>query len=172
MIFEFLLNSYTFSLIAELLLVPIVAVVTMLEVLVGSSEENKAIRKLVIGIQMVVGLIIIANAAMNAISGYKDLGNIDTLRSFLLAPLLSILIIPFIYFIALYAAYDQLFIRLELGSEKCKKLMSYVKRKIFLHCKLRLKKVRAALNMRVYNLMSIQDYDDVEDMLRVYKEKI
>jgi hypothetical protein len=172
LIFEFILNTYTFSLIIELLLVPIVTIITLLEVMAESREKYKPSHKFLTGIQIILGMLIIISAIKNAISDYEVLGNLETLRSFLLAPVLSIFLFPFIYCLALYSAYEQLFIRLKLGSKKNRKLINYAKRKIIGHCKLRLKKVKAALNMGAYNLMNIQNYEDIDDMLKMYREKI
>jgi hypothetical protein len=87
--------------------------------------------------------------------------------------LLSILFLPFIYFLKLFATYEALFVRLKLGSEKSKKLKRYAKWEIIKHCRLSLKKVEKASNRNIYNLlMFIKNRDDVDEMIRVIKNQV
>lgn len=61
------------------------------------------------------------------------------------------------------------FVRLNLGYKKNNKLKSYSKRKIIKHCLLNLKMVNNALNMKNYNLMHIKNKEDIDEMVKVYK---
>ena len=100
----------------------------------------------------------------------KNFGSFKTLRNFLLAPSLLILAFPFFYFVAIYSAYEQLFLRIEIGLGDNKKLIRYAKRKMFYLFLLNLKKLQLALNQSVYNLISIKEMKDINNMIMVYKE--
>lgn len=78
--------------------------------------------------------------------------------------ILAILLSPFVYFMVLYANYELLFTRLNIGYEESNKLKSYAKRKIIRHCLLSLKKVKKSLNMNAHNLMCIRNKKDVDKM--------
>jgi len=171
MVIEFTVNTYTFSLIGELFFIPLVALIVILEVVARMDKKNLSVAKLMLGLQVIIGWLILVYAISNVVSDYKSFGNLDTLKNFLLAPLLTISISPFIYFLALFVTYELLFVRLDLGCEKSKELKSYAKRKIILYCLLSLKKAKKSLNMNNYNLMLIRKKEDVDDMIDEMKKR-
>ena len=165
-IIEFLVNTYTFSLVGELILIPVVTFIVILEVVAKTDEEYSSVAKLMNGLQIIIGVIILIFAISNVVSDYKNFVSLDTLRNFLLAPLLTISFLPFIYFMVLFATYELLFTRLNLGYEKSKKLKRYAKREIIKQCLLSLKKVNKASSMNTYNLMHIKNEKDVDKMIK------
>lgn len=170
-IIEFIVNTYTFSLGGELVFIPVLTLIVIMEVVAKTDDKYSSVAKLMNGLQIIIGIIILIYAMSNVVSDYKNFGSLDTLRNFLLAPLLFILFFPFIYFILLFANYELLLIPLNLGYEKSRKLKRYAKRKIIKHCLLSLKKVKKALNMNTYNLMHIRNKEDVDKMIKAYKNQ-
>jgi len=168
-IIEFIANLFTFPLAAELVLIPFMAFIAGLDVIAKTDKKNISVVRLLNGLQIIIGLFILIYAFSQAIADYKNIVNLDTLKSFLLAPLLAVLFSPFIYFMALLVKYELLFLRLEMGCEKSKKLKNYAKKKIILYCLLSLKKTKKALNMKTYNLMLIRNKDDVDEMVKAYR---
>ena len=168
-IIEFIVNTYTFSLVGELVLIPVVTFILILGVVAKTDEKNSSVAKLTNGLLIIIGIVILIFAISNVVSDYKNFVSLDTLRKFLLPPLLTILFLPFIYFMILFTAYDDLFNQLNLGYEKSKKLKRYAKRKIIKHCLLSFKKVKKALNMNTYNLMHIRNEEDVDKMIKDLK---
>jgi len=150
-IIEFFVNTYTFSLVGELVLIPVVAFIVILEVFANTDEKYSSVAKLMNGLLIIIGLVILIFTISNVVSDYKNFVSLDTLRKFLLPPLLTFLFLPCTYFILLFSTYEQLFVQLNLGYEKSKKLKRYAKREIKKHCLLSLKKVKKALNTN-YNL--------------------
>lgn len=171
-IIEFLVNTYTFSLVGELVFIPFMTLIVMLDVVAKTDKKYLAVAKLMSRLQIIIGLVILIYAISNAISDYKNFGSLDTMKNFLLAPLLTISFLPLIYFILLFAAYESLFIRLNLGYEKGKKLKNYARRKIIKQCLFSLKKIKKASNMNIYNLMHIRNEKDVDDMVKAYKDQV
>lgn len=169
MIIEFILNTYTFSLAVELTIIPFVTLIAILEVVAKTDKKYSSVAKLMSGLQIIIGAVILIYAIINVVYDYKNFGSLDTLRKFLLAPLLTISFLPFIYFIVLFATYEILFIRIDLGYEKSKELKNYAKKKIIKHCLLSLKKVKKALNTNTCNLMHIRNEEDVDEMIKAYK---
>ena len=168
-IIEFIVNTYTFSLVGELVLIPVVTFIVILEVFAKTDEKNSSVAKLQNGLLIIIGIVILIFAISNVVSDYKNFGSLDTLRNFLLAPLLTISFLPFIYLMILFATYELLFTRLNLGYEKNKKLKRYAKRKSIQHCLLSLKKVKKALNMNTYNLTYIRNEEDADKMIKDLK---
>ncbi|MCK4395841.1 hypothetical protein KAW96_04515 [candidate division WOR-3 bacterium] len=170
-IIEFIVNTYTFSLVGELILIPFVTFIIILEVVAKTDKKYSSVAKLMNGLQIIIGLFVLIYAISNVVSDYKNFGSLDTLRNFLLAPLLTISFLPFIYFMALFTTYELLFIRLNCGYEKSKELKNYAKRKIIKHCLLSLKKVKKALNMNTYDLIHIRNEEDVDKMIKAYNDQ-
>ena len=168
-IIEFITNFFTFPLAAELVLIPFMAFIAGLDVIAKTDKKNISVVRLLNGLQIIIGLFIFIYAFSQAIADYKNIVNLDTLKGFLLAPLLAVLFSPFVYFMALLVKYELLFLRLEMGCEKSKKLKNYAKKKIILYCLLSLKKTKKALNMKTYNLMLIRNKDDVDEMVKAYR---
>lgn len=168
-IIEFIANFFTFPLAAELVLIPFMVFIAGLDVIAKTDKKNISVVRLLNGLQIIIGLFIFIYALSHAIADYKNFVSLDTLKSFLLAPLLAVLFSPFVYFMALLVKYELLFLRLEMGCEKSKKLKNYAKKKIILYCLLSLKKTKKALNMKTYNLMLIRNKDDVDEMVKAYR---
>ena len=168
-IIEFIVNTYTFSLVGELVLIPVVTFIVILGVVAKTDEKNSSVAKLTNGLLIIIGIVILIFAISNVVSDYKNFVSLDTLRKFLLSPLLTILFLPFIYFMVLFSTYEQLFVQLNLGYEKSKKLKRYAKRKIIQHCLLSLKKVKKALNTNTYNLKVIRYEEDVDKLIEDLK---
>lgn len=165
-IIEFLVNTYTFSLIVELLLVPFVAFIAMVDAVARTEEDHALITNITMGLQIIVSLIIVVSATLKAIADYENLGGIDTVRSLLLPAVLTVLFSPCLYLMLLLMNYEELFVRLKLGPEKDKDLKRYAKRRIILHNGFRLKRAREFLKSNSLNLIRIRSRDDVDKILR------
>lgn len=168
-IIEFIVNTYTFSLVGELVLIPVVTFIVILGVFAKTDEKYSSVAKLTNGLLIIIGIVILIFVISNVVSDYKNFVSLDTLRKFLLPPLLTILFLPFIYFMVLFSTYEQLFVQLNLGYEKSKKLKRYAKREIIKDCLLSLKKVKKASNMNIYNLKHIRNEEDVDKIIKDLK---
>jgi len=169
---EFLVNTYTFSFVVELFFIPFITFIAILDAVAQTDNKYNSVSKLINGLQFIIGVSILIYVIIHAISDYSNLGSFDTFRSILLAPLLTISFLPLIYFMLVFSAYEKLFIRLNLGTEKSKKLKNYAKREIINYCKFSLKRLNKILNMNVYNIMQIKDEKDVHDMINIYKRQV
>ena len=168
-IIEFIINTYTFSLVVELFFIPLVTLLVIMEVIAKKDKKYSSVIKIINGLYIIIGVVILFYVTSNVVSDYKSFGSLDTLRNIVLAPLLTISFLPFIYFMMLFDTYERLFVRLNLGHEKSNKLKKYAKRKIIKHCLLSLKKVNKALNVNTYNLMHTRNKEDVDEMIKVYE---
>lgn len=171
-ILEFIINTYTFSLIGEIIFLPMITFIAMIEVFSKFNKKYSPIEKLTSYIQIAIGIIILTLSITKIITDFNNFGNLNTLRSFLLPPFLSISILPFIYLLCIISNYEKLFSRLNFSKTKNKKLVNYTKKKIFRNCFLSLKKTNKALNMNIYNLMNVNTYEDVGEMDKIYKKEL
>ncbi len=161
-VLEFTLNTFTLSLWAELVIVPIVTFVVMLNAYVEATDGNHRVAKLFGSIQALLGLVLVGYALYNAIVDYRVLGTLDTLRSFLLPILLSTAIIPAAYLFAVYTNFESLFVGFRIGKPKSKGSVRYCKWQVILHCGL---STRRIAQIRPFDLMHLESKEDVKSML-------
>jgi len=104
---EFLVNTYTFPLVGELILIPLLTFIVMIDAVASMNEEYAIVARLAKGIQMVAGFVILGVAVNRAVADFQNLKSLDTFRSIALAPLLSVLMFPFIYIMLVISKYAQ-----------------------------------------------------------------
>jgi hypothetical protein len=162
---EYITSTYTLSLPAELLLVPVATVVAMMDVVAGTDENFAPVRRLLRVVQIAIGITILYVAGRKAVADFGGLWTVGTPRSLALAPVLSILFVPFVYSLLLYAKYDALFVRLKIGAEKPADVQRYAKRRLIAHLGASLKRVTAFLAGHGADLMRIRTRQDVDALL-------
>jgi hypothetical protein len=111
-IIEFIANMYTFPLVVELFLIPSLTLIIGFEIVTKKDKRNESIAKLMSGLQIVIGLIILIYNVSKAVSDYKNFASLNTLRDFLLAPLLSFLFLPLVYIFLKFSKDKLLFRRI------------------------------------------------------------
>ena len=107
-IWEFLFNFYTLSLIGELVLIPVVSLFSIMEVFAEhSSKQEENQKKVVTFCKNVLGLIglgLIVYVVYKTITKYELLFSVSNIKSFLLPILLAILTLP--YFLCFSFIYE------------------------------------------------------------------
>lgn len=165
-IIEFLVNTYGFSLAVELVFVPIISIITMLVVVASTERKFEAVASVASWILAGIGFLILGIALTRAAFDFRELSSLDTLRSVLLAPLLSLSLVPFIYATSLIVTYESLFVRLGLGPYKDEKLKRYARLRILMHGGVNLKRIQYLLNKRSVELMRVLTRADIDNLLR------
>lgn len=163
---EFLANTYSFSLPAELIIVPLLTLIAMVDVVASLDRKDSAVAILTKGMQTVIGFVILAIALSRAISDLRNLQSLDTVRSIALAPLLSLLLSPFLYVMVLISKYELVFLRLDFDIGKERGLKGYARRRIIMHAGLSLKRLQHLLGSHPADLMHIQTEADVDRLLQ------
>ena len=162
---EFLVNEYTFSLPAELVFVPVVTMILMLRGYASAFEEYSQVHSILGWMQGIVGLAILAFVVSRAIGDIDSLLTMQTAQELLLAPVLCLLLLPFVYAVLIYLLYERLFVVLKAGRPKGDGLLRYAKRRLLLHLKLSVAAVRKFHSERGYQLSQIPTRDDVDRMI-------
>ncbi len=158
---EFVVGTYVMSLPAELVFIPFVTVVMMLDA-VAKLDEKTVIAKITTSLLVVIGFAIFGFAVSQAICDFRNLGTAATVRTILFPPLMSIAFVPFIYILVVVAIYESIFIRLAVGHVKAPVVVRYAKCRIFLYCGLSLSRVRALAKRPPVELMQIETSADVD----------
>lgn len=164
---EFLIGTYTFPLVLELLLLPVVTFVLLIGILAKADPRLSLVAKASINVQMLIGLGVLCYVFYMAAQDFENLKRLDTFRNFLLTPVLSLLFSPFIYIMAVFAAYELLFVRLKIGPRKDKQVVAYTRRRLIKHLGLDLNKNRLFLKQHAFTLVKLQTKEDVDRLLAV-----
>jgi hypothetical protein len=170
-IFEFIVNIYTFPLLVELIFLPVVTFIVLLEVTASYDKKYTAVSKFLKIVQIIIGISILIYSIYQITRDFKNFATFNTLKDFLLAPILTISFIPFIYIMILFINYEQIFVRLDLGHKKDEKLKKYSKTQIIKYCSLSLTKVKNVLSNNVSDLMNINNKEDVDNLIEELRFK-
>lgn len=173
-IFQFIVNFYTFSLVTEFILIPIIfmisgVIATIQIVPTYQTKEYELTKKLFNFINIGIGLLIILNSIFLAVKDIKNLGSINNLKALLLPSIISISFLIFNYFLALLSSYEQIFIRIKFGEKKSKRLIIYIKFKILLLCRINLKKLNKIRSENLIKILNIREKEDVIEFINTYK---
>lgn len=152
-IIEFISNTYTFSLVTELILIPILTFWVAISATASLKKESLRVKVLADVILIIIGLVFLVYALNEAITDYKNFTSVNNLLSFVLPLILTSLFIPFLYLELLWMAYEDFFVRVNGSFRKNPTLRKSVKQAIFKYCSFNLYKVRKfAKAMRVFNI--------------------
>jgi len=111
-VFEFVVAFYTFSLLAELLIVPLATILVAMQAIAESRKEFELVEKVLGNILALFGVGLVAHALFYIISDFSSFATRENLVDFVLPPVLSLLFTPFLFVIMLYVIYERIFIRL------------------------------------------------------------
>lgn len=167
LILEFILNLYAFSILKELIIVPILIFIMLLSTISESKKEYKSTKKLLDYLIAIVGIVYLIYAINNIINDFNGFATLTNLKSFLLPPILTIVFLPFIYFMALYSLYEDFFVRIKFGTYNNEKIEKYARKKIFNLCLLNFNKLKKVSN-ELMRFKAKNKYE-VKELLRPYK---
>ncbi len=109
-IIEFLTGVYTFHLLIELSLTPILFILSAMIAVAVTKPEYKNVEKLLNRILVFVGLCILTATFYFMFADINKVANKDSLQDFVTPPLLTTAYIPFITFMVVYTAYQNIFV--------------------------------------------------------------
>lgn len=112
LILEFIVNFYTFNLLTEIIFLPILVFIGLIQADSELYMKYKKVGSIFKAISGFVGLSVLSYAIYKAFDQLETLLTIANLKGFIFPLLLTILFLPFIYCLALYTHYESLFIRL------------------------------------------------------------
>lgn len=157
-ILEFVAGFYAFNIIGELILVPFVIFLSMMNAVAATKKEWLPVKKLTDGLIATIGIYILLFAISRMIGGFRTFATIHTLETFLLPIIFTLIFLPFIYVVALFAEYEMLFVRLEhVWFKNNKSLIKYAKRQVFKTCLLNLRKVKNLSAKSAFAFMEVKD---------------
>ena len=148
MILEFFMSTFTFNIWIELAIIPVITIITVMNVIAERKEEYKNVHKLLDSVLAIAGFWIFYETIKIGINEYKQLNIINTLVSFIIPIAYLILIIPLEYALELYSKYELLFLRMTFKEEKDKK--TKIRHIVAVICSCRISVRRVLLFQREY----------------------
>ena len=148
MILEFLMSTFTFNIWIELAIIPVITIITVMNVIAERKEEYKNVHKLLDSVLAIAGFWIFYETIKIGINEYRQLNIINTLVSFIIPIVYLILIIPLEYALELYSKYELLFLRMTFKEEKDKK--TKIRHRVAVICSCRISVRRVLLFQREY----------------------
>lgn len=129
----FIIELHSFSLVTELIALPILTFITLVHEMAKMKEEHAAVEKLFGAILTIVGLSYFAVSLWQTWTGYEEINALGTLRAFLIPILLSLLFLPFLFGLGVYMAYERIFASLSVWMDK--KLLRYARWQAAIRCR-------------------------------------
>ena len=128
---EFVAVFYAFSLVVELIIIPIASLVVMMLAVSENKEEHRVAEKFLTAIMTIFGLIMLSYSISRTVTDPSGFFNFQTLRDFYLPPLLSTLFLPYVFGMIIYFGYENAFLVMKFKIED-DEFRAYAKRKAFL----------------------------------------
>lgn len=117
-ILEFVVNLYSFSLFTEIVILPVLVFLAMTQAVAEMDEKHKVVSKFLQNVIALAGLSIFSYSLYKTVINFEAVLTFQNLVSFLLPSTITILFIPFVYFLALYSTYESYFIHLDFMTVK------------------------------------------------------
>lgn len=117
-VLEFIVNLYSFSLLTEIIILPVLVFLAMTQAVAEMDEKHKMVSKFLQNVIAIAGLSIFSYSLYKTIVNFDDVLTFQNLISFLLPSTITVLFIPFVYFLALYSTYESYFIHLDFMTVK------------------------------------------------------
>lgn len=117
-ILEFVVNLYSFSLFSEIVILPVLVFLAMTQAVAEMDEKHKVVSKFLQNVIALAGLSIFSYSLYKTVINFEAVLTFQNLVSFLLPSTITILFVPFVYFLALYSTYESYFIHLDFMTVK------------------------------------------------------
>lgn len=162
-IIHFIIGIYTFNIYVELALVPIIVFMAALLAVAQMNKEHHSVATLVSNILSIYGLGLVGYTASMVINNFDSFANISNVYDFLVPSLLTILYLPFIYFMLTYTTYERLNLRLK-AFIKNPELVKYAKYYAFWKFHFRFRLLDRWIKSLAF--LSINSKDDIKQSIR------
>lgn len=169
MILEFFMSTFTFNIWIELAIIPVITIITVMNVIAERKEEYKSVHKLLDSILAIAGFWIFYETIKIGINEYKQLNIINTLVSFMIPIVYLILIIPLEYILELYSKYEVLFLRMTFKEEKDKRIRVHHRTAIFRECNFSVRKILLFQREYMIQMYALMKEDEFNQLMQKFR---
>lgn len=117
-VIEYLVGAYTFHFAVELVLVPLVVLLSSLVAFSEAKPEYESVHKFLNAVLAIVGVAILGSVMYLLVKEFQQVANRQAASEFVLPVILSALYTPFIAFMAVCSTYQAVLIRLRYSIKK------------------------------------------------------
>ncbi|GAA0879286.1 hypothetical protein GCM10009119_22540 [Algoriphagus jejuensis] len=160
-VLEFVINFFTFGLVSELILLPLLIFIVLLQAVAELDLKNAQVARLLTNLTAIFGFGLLFFSIYKMAIGYSDFFKLGTLHSFILPILLTVLLLPYLYCLSLYSIYESYFIRLDfmtVRKEKVKAVKWCIRKRAHLNIN-RLNRIIERFDKRVfYDETNLKEY--------------
>lgn len=110
-ILEFIFTFYSFPLIVEIILLPLITLIVLASEFAGRDSKYAKAKKVIDGILVLFGIILVGYTAYMLFTDMDEIAKEQTLYDFLIPILLTLCFIPFIFRLMVYTTYETVRIR-------------------------------------------------------------
>lgn len=163
-VIEFLVNTYTFSIITEIILIAFLSVINLITAYTSNTTddyENDVVYRLLNNTNIFIGLIIGFFTLRKLLSNSADILTINTLKDFLLPIILTVMYIPFLYFLLFQILYEELFVLTKLNRKASKKIIILFKIKTYFTCRFNKEKIYYLKEEKRHLIRNMETKEDV-----------
>lgn len=168
LVLEFLVNLYSFNLVSELVIVPIVSLVVMMNAIAGLKPEHKQVKVFLDYALALFGIVLIILTLHKIVVDFQNFATLKNLRDFLLPPLFTTAFLPFVYLTALFMKYEDIFARIDIANTNSE-LAGYAKRRILAACHFDLWKLNKFA--KEARMLRVSNKDDVLVLIQKCKNR-
>ena len=153
------------------MIIPLITILILMNVVAESEEKYRRVHKLIDIVLACIGWYMLWGAANVGLKEYKELNAINTLVSFMIPIVYTILILPLEFGLEIYSDYEQVFVGMKFRDNQDKKIQRKHRWRVIRTCKLSLRKIllfRKEYVNKMYGLMSEETFDNI---MREFKEE-
>lgn len=162
-VLEFIVNIYTFSLPIEIIIVPVIIFLAIMSSFLENKPKEKQVKSFVDSILGIIGLFLLSFTIREVVVDFHNFVSLKNLRDFLLPPVLSIMLIPYLYFTALFMQYEHFFLLIGFAN-KDNNFSWKIKKTVFRTCHLNLTKLK-----RITKKAGYPEINQIEDIAEWFK---
>ncbi len=111
-IFELVVSAYSFPLLIEILLLPLLTFISVLIAFAELDARHYIVKRVLEAVLSIFGLVVICYTVYMLFIDLRGVANEQTVYDFLVPPLLTLLYLPFIFFMVIYTSYQYSSVRL------------------------------------------------------------
>ena len=166
---SYLVDSFIFSFLFELVMIPLIVLLTCVECIFNNDSKNEDAHIFIIMLEAFLFIVFIVCTIIKGTQEYSQLLNIDLIIEFLIAPAYIICFTPFVFVLDICAVYDRIFFRLSIKDIQNKDLLRKHKFEIMKICqfsKKRLKLFEKDYLFRFYNTISETEIDKIFNVFK------
>ncbi len=163
---EFIANFYSFPIAVELIIMPIILFIGLLQVFGENKKEYNQISNLLSGLLAIITFTMFCIMLYKTSQNPSDFLSVKTLKTFTLPIILTFATLPFLYSVALYSLYESLLLKMSVRLKK-KKHKRYFKIKLIQKFHFNRKKLKRFENE--LGLEPIMKKSDIKEVIKKFK---